>query len=72
MTAAREERRRWVEWLQATGYPFDWHTTTPPPCTPEDLAAVWRERETGGDDQSVEEWAAMVREEARWESGEAS
>ena len=70
--AASEERRRWVEWLQATGYPFAWYTTTPPPCTPEDLAVVWREREPGGADQLVDKWADTIREEARWHSGEAS
>ena len=67
--AVAEERRRWIKWLYATGYPFDWHATTPPPCTPEELAAVWREREPGGNDQSLEEWAATIREEAHWAEG---
>ena len=65
--ARAEEHRKFTEWLQADGYPFEWSTETPAPVPPEVLAQVWRDRDPSGSDTTpMEEWTAMVREEGGW------
>lgn len=69
-----EVQERWVDWLTATGYPFDWQGIATdevgggkPPCTAEELAGShWRREHAEGNvspDDSVEEWLESVRSE---------
>lgn len=67
-------QRKWVDWLTATGYPFDWQGIGDsdvgggkPPCTAEELArSHWDREHAEGNlspDDSVEEWLESVRSE---------